>query len=211
MLTPSSLQLQIFRKYMEKFVVFTEDEWAIFSGHLHLRSFPKLAKAGNINATIARAANFYGAETMNNFFDSILLEKYAKKKKAMWLGNPKTMHSFTYVPDAGKALYTLANDQQSGNQTWHLPTAPALTGTQFLHLAAEAFNVRPRYMRVNKFLLNTMGLFDNAIHESIEMYYQYQYDYIFSSEKFEKAYQLLPTSYKDGIAFLSKKLKKQPE
>lgn len=168
------------------------------------------AKAGNIKATIARAADFYGAETLNSFYDSMVLAKYAKKQKAMWLGNAGTKHSFTYIPDTGKALYVLAKDTQSDNQVWHLPTAPALTGTEFIHLAANIFNVKPKYMRVSKVLLNAIGLFDKVIHETAEMYYQYQYDYIFSSQKFEKAYDIKPTPYAEGIRHLSETLFRQP-
>jgi len=164
------------------------------------------SKSGNVNATIARAADFYGAESMNSFFDSMVLAKYAKKQKAMWLGKAATRHSFTYVPDTGKSLYTLAKDQGSGNQVWHLPTAPALTGKDFIELAARVFDTPPRYMQVNKLFLDTIGLFNKLIRETSEMYYQYEFDYIFSSEKFEKAYNILPTSYEDGIREFRKRL-----
>lgn len=157
------------------------------------------ARVGNINATIARAADFYGAESLNSFFDAMVLAKFANKQKAMWLGNPNVKHTFTYVGDTGKALYLLAKDPGSGNQVWHLPSAPALTGKQFIELAANIFHVKPEYSRVNKFLLNTIGLFNKSIRETAEMYYQYEFDYIFSSSKFEKAYNLQATAYADGI------------
>ena len=64
-------------------------------------------------------------------------------------------------------------------------------------------------MQVKKLLLKTMGLFNKVIQETSEMYYQYQYDYIFSSEKFEKAYDTHPTSYEDGIRELNGSLFKQ--
>ena len=161
------------------------------------------AGAGNINATIARAADFYAAETLNSFFDMMVLAKYSKKQKAMWLGNVDTKHSFTFVPDTGKALYVLAKDPQSRNQVWHLPTAPARNGTEFIKLAASAFNVKPEYRSINKFMLHTIGLFNKLIRETAEMYYQYQYDYIFSSAKFEKQYGIKPTSYEDGLKTVS--------
>jgi nucleoside-diphosphate-sugar epimerase len=164
------------------------------------------AKLGNINATIARAADFYGAESLNSFYDSMVLIKYAKKQKAMWLGNTAAKHSFTYVPDTGKALYLLANDAGSKNQVWHVPTAPALTGKEFIELAARIFNVQPEYVRINKLLLHTIGVFNKLIRETAEMYYQYQYDYIFSSQKFETTYKIRPTAYADGILQLSQTL-----
>ena len=150
------------------------------------------AKKGNIQATIARAADFYGAESLNSFYDSMVLQNFAKQKKAMWLGNPKSKHSFTYVPDAGKAMYLLAKHPESDNQIWHLPTAPALTGKAFIELAAKIFNAAPRYLVVNKFMLQTLGLFHPLLKETAELYYQYRYDYIFLSSKFERTFEIEP-------------------
>ena len=163
-------------------------------------------RSGNIRASIARAADFYGAESLNSVFDSMVLARFEKKQKAMWLGDASKRHSFTYVPDTGKALYTLAKDPRSDNQVWHLPTATALAGRELIHLAAKEFNVKPGYMQINKLLLNAMGLFNKTIQETVEMYYQYQHDYIFSSEKFEKAFNLHPTEYAEGIRQFKKVL-----
>lgn len=164
------------------------------------------ARAGNINATIARAADFYGAETLNSFYDSMVLAKYARKQKAMWLGNAHMKHSFTYVPDTGRALYALAKDPLSDNQIWHLPTAPPRTGIEFIALAADVFHVKAEYRTINRFMLNAIGLFNKLISETAEMYYQYQHDYIFSSAKFENKYGIKPTSYEEGVKNLSNTL-----
>lgn len=40
----SSLQLKVFRKHLESFVLFSDDEWTLFSQHLHLRSVKKKAQ-----------------------------------------------------------------------------------------------------------------------------------------------------------------------
>jgi nucleoside-diphosphate-sugar epimerase len=167
------------------------------------------AKAGNIKATIARAADFYGADSLNSFCDSMVLAKFARKQKAMWLGNPDCKHAFTYVPDAGQAMYLLGQHPEADNQVWHLPTAPALTGREFIQLAASAFETPPRFMKVNKLMLQALGLFTKAIGETAEMYYQYQYDYEFSSEKFEKAFGIKPTAYADGVQQLSQTIFKE--
>lgn len=161
------------------------------------------ASSGNIRASIARAADFYGIGAFNSVLDSMVLAKYAQQKKAMWIGNPHAKHSFTFVPDTGRALYALAKNPGSDNQVWHLPTAPALTGIELMQIAARIFKTAPRYMRVNKFLLSSIGLFNKTIGEAVEMYYQNQYDYIFSSEKFEKVFGIKPTSYEEGIRSLS--------
>lgn len=162
------------------------------------------AKAGNVRASIARAADFYGAtDTMNSFFDMMVLDKYKNGAKALWLGNPDKLHSFTLVEDAAKGVLILGQHPESDNQIWHLPTAPAMTGRSFIETAASVFQVKPRFTKVNELMLRALGLFNPVIKGSVEMYYQYQYDYNFSSQKFEKAFGIQPVSYTKGITALA--------
>lgn len=160
-------------------------------------------KAGNINASIARGADFYGTENMNSFFDMMVLNNYAKKAKGQWIGNPSKLHSFSYIPDMGKGMYLLGQDAKSDNQIWHMPTATALNGKQLIEMAAKVYNVEPKYFAVNKLMLWAYGLFNKTVMDTVEMYYQYNHDYVFDSSKFEKAFNFKPTSYQDGIKLMS--------
>lgn len=157
------------------------------------------ALAGNIMACIARAPDFYGTYSPHSFFDMMVMEKYAKKRKAQWLGNPMVLHSFIRVHDAAKAVAILGNSPESDKQIWHLPTSPALSGMDLLQLAAEAFNCPARYTRINRFMLQTIGLFNKTIKSSVEMYYQNEFDYRFNSDKIERTFGIQPTPYQQGI------------
>lgn len=163
-------------------------------------------KAGNIQATIARAADFYGTDSLNSFLDMMVLDKYAKGQSAQWIGDPKVLHNFTYIPDTGKAMYLLGQNPESGNQIWHLPTASPVTGKDFIELAASIYEVKPSFSTVNKFMLQLVGLFKKVVAGTVEMYYQYDHDYIFDSSKFENAFNIKPTSYSDGIKHMSETL-----
>jgi nucleoside-diphosphate-sugar epimerase len=165
-------------------------------------------KAGNIRASIARAADFYGTHSSNAFLDMMVLDKYAKKQKAQWMGNPNKKHSFSYIPDMGKAMFLLGQTPGSDNQVWHLPTAPAMTGKQIMHMSAVIYHTKPSYMRVSKLMLQLLGLFNPLIRGTVEMYYQQAYDYIFDSSKFEKAFNFVPTPYEEGIRHSSETLYK---
>lgn len=155
--------------------------------------------AGTLNATIARAPDFYGTTSTNAFLDMMVLAKYAQKQTAQWMGDPNKLHNFIYIPDCGRAMYLLGQHPESANQIWHLPTAPVMTGHQFLELAARIYGVKPKFMRVRKFMLWILGLFNKLIAGTVEMYYQADHDYIFNSDKFEKAFNFKPTSYEEGI------------
>lgn len=163
-------------------------------------------KARNVIASIARGADFYGTKTMNSFFDSMVLNKYAKKERALWEGKPDMLHNFSYIPDMGKGMYLLGQSPESDNQIWHMPTAPAMTGKKFIELTARIYSAEPKYFAVNKAMLWLIGLFNKLVADSVEMYYQYDHNYIFNSDKFEKAFGVKPTSYADGIKALSETL-----
>ncbi|MET4083719.1 nucleoside-diphosphate-sugar epimerase [Pedobacter sp. UYP30] len=167
------------------------------------------AKAGNLNVTIARSADFYGTDSLNSFFDSMVLNKFAKKQKAQWIGKPSKLHSFTYIPDIGKALYLLGQHPETANQIWHLPTAAPITGKEVIDLAAEIYGVAPKFSTVNKLMLQIGGLFSKVVAGTVEMYYQYDHDYHFDSSKFEKHFNFKPTSYIDGIRNVSATLIKK--
>ncbi|HZX57310.1 MAG TPA: NAD-dependent epimerase/dehydratase family protein [Mucilaginibacter sp.] len=167
------------------------------------------AKAGNIRASIARAADFYGTDNHNSFFDMMVLDKFAKKQSAQWVGNPEKLHNFSFIPDMGKALYLLGQRPESDNQIWHMPTAAPIKGKQFIDMTANIYGVKPKYMAINKFLLWTYGLFVKVVMGTVEMYYQYNHDYNFNSDKFEKTFNFKPTSYEDGIKLMSETLYKK--
>jgi len=167
------------------------------------------AKAGNITATIARGADFYGTDSRNSFVDMMVLEKYAQKQKAQWIGDPNKVHNFSFIPDMGKGMYLLGQNPGSDNQIWHMPTGKPITGKQFIETTAKTYDVKPDFMAVNKLMLWSYGLFVKVVMGTVEMYYQYNHDYNFNSDKFEKAFKFTPTSYEEGTKLMSQTLYKK--
>ena len=166
-------------------------------------------KKGNIRATIARAADFYGPYTPLSYLKVMVFDNFAKGKKAQWFLTDKTRHSFTYTPDAGKATAILGNTESSFNQTtWHIPTDNSdPTGKEFIEMTAKAFGVEPNYMVLKKWMINMAGWFSGDIRESAEMLYQSEHDYHFDSSKFEKAFNYKPITYQAGLEEVAKSYK----
>ncbi|AVR46059.1 NAD-dependent dehydratase [Christiangramia fulva] len=159
------------------------------------------ANDGLITAMIVRSADFYGPSIKGS---SILTETVFKPlsegKKANWMGSTKYRHSFTYTPDAGKATALLGNTPDAYNEIWHLPTAPnPFTGKEWIEKIARAMDKKPRYMVAPKFVIRVMGIFNPLMEEMLEMMYQYDRDYVFSSKKFEDRFHIKPTPYEQGI------------
>ena len=157
-------------------------------------------KAGNLTALIARAADFYGPRVQTGLPNKLVFDKFAKGAGAMCLINDSVKHSFTFTPDAARSLVLLADSEEAWNQTWHVPTAPdPPTGKEFIELAAREFRTQPKYRVISRPMFWVAGWFDTATRELYEMLYQYEFDYVFDSTKFMKAFHFQPTPYPEGI------------
>ncbi|MEO6219241.1 MAG: NAD-dependent epimerase/dehydratase family protein [Ginsengibacter sp.] len=167
-------------------------------------------KAGNITAMVARSADFYGPDCKTSVLNTMVFDKLAKDKKAQWFVNDNALHSFTFTPDCGKALWLLSNSEFAWNQVWNLPTAkPALTGKEIINMSAEIFQVSPKHTVIGEGMVGFLGIFMKIMRELKEMLYQYKDEYIFDSTKFEQAFNFEPTPYKEGIQITSASYKKR--
>jgi nucleoside-diphosphate-sugar epimerase len=155
----------------------------------------------NINAMIARSADFYGPYGDNtSVANMFVIKKLIEGKKAQLFVNSDKPHSYTFTNDCGKALYLLACNDKSFNQVWHLPTSlPALTGEEFVDIVKRKLKIKAEYLVMKKWMVKFAGLFDSTASEAYEMLYQNEYDYIFDSSKFEKQFSFKPTPYEKGI------------
>jgi nucleoside-diphosphate-sugar epimerase len=155
---------------------------------------------GRVTALIARSADFYG-KSLLSVPSVMLFDKLAQGKAGQWMVSDRFRHSYTYIPDAGRATALLGNTPSAYNQVWHLPTDPQhLTGREFIGLAAQAFGVPPKYQVLPRWMLQMVGWFVPVVGQSIEMLYQNDADYIFDSSKFARHFDLRPTPYAQGLA-----------
>lgn len=157
-------------------------------------------KGGGLKALIARSADFYGPHAKTGVANILVFDNLHKGKKAQWMGNAGLPHSFTYTPDAARALHLLAQRDDAFGQTWHLPTAfPPLTGRQFVAEAAKAMNRPAQLGTLSTAMLRLVGLFNRTVGELAEMNYQFTQPYVFDSSKFTRAFGMEPTPYAEGI------------
>lgn len=163
-------------------------------------------KEQGLQVLIARAADFYGPGIKgNSVLTEIVFNNLKIGKKANWLGSIKYKHSFTYTPDAGKAVAMLGNTQDTYGQVWHLPTtSDPFTGKEWIESIAKELGVKPKYQVASKFMVKLLGLFVPIMGELVEMIYQYDRDYVFDSTKFETKFNFKPTPYLEGIKTIIK-------
>lgn len=157
-------------------------------------------RAGEVQAMIVRAADFYGPGAEFALTHSIVFERLRVGRKPQWVGNPQVIHTFTYTPDAGRFLAAAGRSDDGWGQIWHVPTSPEpMIGETFVRMACAAA-AQPYGMQVApRWLLRIMGLFMPVLRENDEMMYQYEYPYQFDSSHTAATWGIEPTRYAAGI------------
>lgn len=157
-------------------------------------------KKKEVTAAILRAADFYGPDNRGSVLNMLVLDRMKVGQKANWLVDAHRLHTYTYTPDAAKAMALIGNTPDAFNQTWHAPSdMDVLTGEGYIKIAADFLEVSPKYTVLKKWQMQLAGLFNPVIRETLEMLYQNEYDYLFDSRKFEGRFKIKPTPYRDGI------------
>lgn len=159
-------------------------------------------KAGTLTGMICRAPEFYGPRNTLSGVNAMVFDNIRKGKKLQWLINDEVKRVYIFTPDAARATALLGNTPTAYNQTWHLPAADEdMNGKKFIALTSELYGKELKYSVLNKFMVKLAGLFIPFVKETVELLYQYEQDYNFSSDKFKKAFpDFAITSYREGIA-----------
>jgi nucleoside-diphosphate-sugar epimerase len=148
----------------------------------------------------AKSGEFYGPGVYNSSIYNACLENIINDKAGFWLGSLEVKRTYTYVPDAVRAMLILAFDETNYNQAWHLPTSDALTGSEYKVLFEKILNKQIKISAFPKYMARLIGLFNPTLRELLEMYYQFENDYIFNSDKFMSKYpEFKITSYEEGL------------
>lgn len=155
------------------------------------------AAARGLTVTVGRSADFYGPAASTSVFNTFALDRIRAGRTGTWLFDADQPHSLTYTPDIGKALAILGTTAAGCGETWHLPTAPALTGRQYIELAA---GTEARTAVMGSATMRLGALFNSAAREALEMAYQNTNPYVFDSSSFERTFGVSPTPIAAGIA-----------
>jgi nucleoside-diphosphate-sugar epimerase len=158
-------------------------------------------QADTLMGMLVRAADFYGPNSHNSIVHQIIFKRLTAGKSAQIIVSPDVPHTFSFTPDAGRAMALLGHTNDAFGQVWHLP-APAdpITQREFLTLVAGQLGIKPAEQLVSKNTLRLLGLISPTIRENQEMLYQFEHPYLFNSDKFKRRFPDFHVhSYAEGI------------
>ncbi|MEJ0101287.1 MAG: NAD-dependent epimerase/dehydratase family protein [Bacteroidota bacterium] len=155
---------------------------------------------GKLKGLIARSADFYGPHNDKSVLQEMAYKNLKKRKSPNWMVDADKIHSFTYTPDAAKAVAILGNTPTAYNQVWHMPTSTEkLTARQVIDLFNKEMGTSKKVRLLPMWMLKLLGIFIPILREMPEMMYQNDRDYFFDSSKFNQRFSFTPTSYAEGV------------
>lgn len=159
---------------------------------------------------IARAADFYGPGIDNSLLLELVVKRLAAGQAAQWLGNRDRVHTFTYTPDAGRALAQLGNAADAFGQTWNLPADPErVTVRELTERAANLLEVNNRLRVIPRPLYWLLARFSTDLRELYDVRHQLDGDYWMDSRKFTSRFGLKATPYANGLRAVVRSLVEQ--
>lgn len=142
-------------------------------------------ETGRVQVAVGRASDFIGPRVWASAMGGDLVIKRAiQGKAAQVVGDVDTPHSYTYMPDIGRALVTLAQHDDALGQVWHLPTPPAVSTRRLLELIYAEAGQPFKMQVVPKWLLRLLGVFNPDAGEMVEMVYEFEQPFVIDDRKF---------------------------
>ncbi len=154
-------------------------------------------RSGKVKVAIGRASDFIGPEYYIGA-DQLIYPAIAGKT-ANALGNLDALHSFTFVPDIGKALAILGTHDEAFGQIWHIPSPAPLTQRDLAALVYKEAGHPLKVRAGGRLILSAMGLFNVSVREIVEMLYEFEKPFILDSSKFEKAFGMKATPIEQAV------------
>jgi nucleoside-diphosphate-sugar epimerase len=141
--------------------------------------------AGRVPVVVGRASDFIGPRVrVSTMGRDVVFKPALRGKAAQVFGNVDVPHSYTYVPDIGRALVTLAEHPAAFGRVWHLPTPPAVSTRSLLQMIYDETGHPLHMQRIPAWLLRGVGIFNPDAGEMVEMLYQFNRPFISDDSAF---------------------------
>lgn len=164
-----------------------------------VESYLAAQRAGTLEVTIGRAADFFGPRVLNSTLGDRVFPMLLQHKPAQLLGNIDLPHSFSYIGDVARGLALLGQHPAALGQAWHLPVAPPLTQRAMLQTVGQLLGYPVRSIALPKMAIRAFGLVDSFMREFVEMFYQYTEPQIVDAQAIERELGLAATPLEQAL------------
>ncbi len=163
------------------------------------RDLMKAHQSGRVRVAIGRASDFFGAGVLGSAAGDRLFYPAVTGKAAQFIGNPDMPHTYTYMPDIGRALVILGEHDEALGGAWHIPSPKTVTTREFFTQVYRAAGHEPKIQVMPKLMVKGLKLFVPILREVDEMAYEFDEPFIMDSSKFERVFGMEATPMDTAI------------
>lgn len=156
-------------------------------------------KRGDVQVTMGRASDFFGARGFDSAMGERVFYPALEGKTTQFIGNVDLLHSYSYIPDIGKALVMLGERDEALGRAWHIPNAPTLTTRAFIEQVYAASGQKAKISTMPKLMVKGLALVMPILREVDEMAYEFEEPFIVDSSAFEKTFGMKATPLSEAI------------
>jgi len=155
---------------------------------------------GSLRVVIGRSSDYYGPGGLTSAIGERFFKGVLAGKKTQWFADLDQPHTMSYLPDMARAFVVLGERPEADGQVWHTPAAEALTGRQYIELAARAAGTRAQPAVLGPSTVRLAGLVVPVLREFPELMYQYDRPFVSDASRFAAAFgPFAVTSHEDAL------------
>jgi nucleoside-diphosphate-sugar epimerase len=102
-------------------------------------------------------------------------------------------HTFSYVPDFGKALAILGTREEGLGRAWHVPRPQPGTQAELLALIGDAVGYNVKGLAASALMVRLLGQMSPMVREMSEMLYEWSKPFVIDSSAFQHTFGMQPT------------------
>lgn len=155
--------------------------------------------SGTIRAAIGRGPDFYGPNVLHSILGERVFKSALQGKAAKVIGCIDVPHTHIYINDFARGLVTLAENEESLGEIWHIPSDTTVTTKDLIQLVYKEIQKTFKVQCAPKQIFRLMALFNPYMREMKEIYYVYNQPYIVDHSKYERTFGLEVTPHAKAI------------
>lgn len=156
-------------------------------------------RAGRLRVALVRPANYIGPGYERTMAD--LVRPARAGRPLTMLGSLDEPHSFSYVPDAGRALAAVGLSEDGWGSAWIAPVLPPVTQRALAGAiwAAAGREGEPSVRRLTRRGAAILGLFQPTVRELVEMMYEFDEPFVVDSGEMARRFGVRATGFDEAI------------
>jgi nucleoside-diphosphate-sugar epimerase len=168
-------------------------------------------RSGKVRTTSGRAGNFFGPGVIDSVSGERMFVPALTGKTVQMLGSVDHPHTYTYVPDVGKALVILGERDEALGQAWHIPSPQTVTSRQFIEMIAAHAGQQAKIQAVPRLMLKGLALFMPMMREFDEMWYEFNEPHVIDDSMFKRAFGDVATPLPEAIRTTAQYFQDHPQ